>query len=152
MSVRENSIDTFIALKDHLSGRSLEVYSYIEKNGQCTEREIKDGLGYDDMNAVRPRVTEMIESGLLIEGLKVRDGVTNRPVRTIMIETQCKHERYKQGHHMTSENAYKAMKAGKVVWIGKVIEECQECGMNLAEHKVVPVMTPDEYLKDRGLK
>lgn len=151
MSVRENSIDTYIELKDHLSGRSLEVYKYIEKHGKSTERQIKDGLGYDDMNAVRPRVTEMIESGLLIEGLKVRDSVTNRPVRTIMIDTQCNHSIYKQGHHMTSENAMKALKAGKICWIGKIVAECEECGMDLAHHKVVPVKTAEQYLKERGL-
>jgi len=151
MSVRENSIDTYIALKDHLSGRQAEVYEYIEKNGRSTERQIKDGLGYNDMNAVRPRVTELIESGLLIEGMKIRDETTGRPVRTILIDTQCNHERYKQGRHMTSENAYKAMKAGKICYIGKVVQECEECGTDLSQHKVVPVMTPDEYLKDRGL-
>ncbi len=151
MSVRENSIETYKALKDHLSGRQAEVYEYIEKHGKCTERQIKDGLGYNDMNAVRPRVTELIESGLLIEGLKIRDEVTNRPVRTVLIDTQCNHERYKQGHHMTSENARKAMKAGAICWMGTIVQECQECGMDLSEHKVVPVKKPEEYLKERGL-
>ena len=48
-----------------------------------TDREIKNTLDYDDMNTVRPRITELLQSGYLKE---VNSAIENgRPVRSCRI-------------------------------------------------------------------
>lgn len=48
-----------------------------------TDREIAAGLGYTDMNCVRPRITEMVSAGLLIEADSVRCPCTGKTVRRV---------------------------------------------------------------------
>ena len=48
--------------------------------GEMTAREVANALGYLDMNAVRPRITELCKEGYLVEvGIKI-DPVTGRRV------------------------------------------------------------------------
>lgn len=47
-----------------------------------TDRECMESLGLTDMNSVRPRITEMIEQGVLHEGESRTDHVTKKTVRT----------------------------------------------------------------------
>ena len=49
----------------------------------ATDREIMQALGYKDMNAVRPRITELIKRGFLEECGSMRDPGTKRIVRLI---------------------------------------------------------------------
>jgi hypothetical protein len=43
-----------------LDRRSQQIYDWLVENGPATERVLKDELHYDDMNMIRPRITEMI--------------------------------------------------------------------------------------------
>ena len=54
--------------------------AYAER-GAMTDRGVCSILGFSDMNAVRPRITELVIAGQLIECGKVRDAETNRKVR-----------------------------------------------------------------------
>lgn len=146
MSVRANSLEAYRELKGHLSDRAVLIYEFIEKRGISTERQIKVGLELDDMNAVRPRVTELIQSGLLIEGDKVLDKKTSRHVRTVLIEGQCAHARYRQFDYMRVDEAKAAMKAGKFCWMGKIVEVCANCGKDISGAKRVQVKTADQYM------
>jgi predicted ArsR family transcriptional regulator len=48
--------------------------------GEMTAREVANALGYLDMNAVRPRITELCKEGYLVEaGIRI-DPVTGRRV------------------------------------------------------------------------
>ena len=62
----------------------------------------------------------------------------------------CTHQRYKRnkGEYMTADNALKAMKAGAVVWIGRTVTHCEDCGEDLSRFNVVPVKSPGEYVKE----
>lgn len=60
--------------------------------------------------------------------------------------TSCTHDRYKQGHHSTADKALQRMKSGQVVWRGIVITHCEDCGADISEHRIVPVLTPDEWM------
>ena len=151
MTVRENSLEAYRELKGHLSDRAVLIYEFIEKKGISTERQIKNGLELDDMNAVRPRVTELIQAGLLVEGEKVIDKKTSRHVRTVLIEGQCAHNRYRQNDYMMVENAKKAMKAGKICWMGIVVTDCEICGADISHAKRVQVMTGEQYIKNMGI-
>lgn len=47
--------------------RHIEIWNLLHRLGHAaTAREIKDHLGYEDMNAVRPRISEMKDAGLLL--------------------------------------------------------------------------------------
>jgi len=63
----------------------------------------------------------------------------------------CKHDFYKQGSHLTADNALKSIKAGINCWMSKVISNCQDCGADLSKHKVVEVKTADKYLRELNL-
>ncbi len=49
-------------------------------NGDMTAREVAEKLGYQEMNCVRPRITELEQSGQLIQVDKWPDLKTNRRV------------------------------------------------------------------------
>ena len=49
-------------------------------NGEMTSREIATVLGYTDMNAVRPRITELMDMGKITACGAVTDPVTRRTV------------------------------------------------------------------------
>lgn len=50
-----------------------------------TDREIKEALHFEDMNQVRPRLTEMIKAGVVRESGSKLDQSTNMHVRTLEV-------------------------------------------------------------------
>ena len=50
---------------------------------KLTDREVMERLNYKDMNAVRPRISEMIRKGILMEVGTIRDPLTKRKVRFV---------------------------------------------------------------------
>lgn len=58
----------------------LDVYN---QGGSFTDREIKKILNKDDMNKVRPRISELVDMGELIETGKVKDEYSGKTVRTV---------------------------------------------------------------------
>lgn len=57
--------------------------------GTFTDREIKDALGFCDMNSVRPRITELIKKGELEEWGSRRDSETGKMTRRVRIALKC---------------------------------------------------------------
>ena len=49
-------------------------------DGPATAREIGKKLGYADLNAVKPRITELVRKGRLVEAGQKYDQVTDRNV------------------------------------------------------------------------
>jgi len=60
-----------------------------------TDRVIADGLGYKDMNKVRPTITSMIQKGHVVECGAVVCDTTGRLVRSIRMATRFEFERFK---------------------------------------------------------
>ena len=150
MTVHHNSVETYHDLTDYLSGRRGEIYEHIKNNGILTDRQVKDGLNYDDMNQVRPRITELVDAGILHEVDSVIDEKTGRTVRAVSIKPVCGHEIYKQGRHMTATKALRMIsnKKSNIVWMGQAITNCEICGEDLTKYPaIVEVKTKDEYLK-----
>ena len=58
-------------------------YFFNMQTSSATDREIMQGCGYKDMNAVRPRITELIKRGFLEECGDIKDPLTKRKVRLI---------------------------------------------------------------------
>jgi hypothetical protein len=70
---------------DNLSARCRKVVSALEDLGVATDRRIKEHLNLPDMNNVRPRVTELIKLGIVIEDGEDICEETNRSVRLIRL-------------------------------------------------------------------
>lgn len=83
-----NSLAAFDAGREELfSARELAILAFLKSNpwGNVpqTDREIMKGLGFTDMNAVRPRITELIKDGVLTEEGSVEDTTTGKWVRLV---------------------------------------------------------------------
>ena len=88
-NVHGHSLDSFDTLKKH--NREELIYRLFKReNRPMTDREVKDLLGFEDMNAVRPRISEMTKvvdgrPGRLQEHDEVRDHKTGKTVRRTCI-------------------------------------------------------------------
>jgi transcription initiation factor IIE alpha subunit len=84
-NVHDNSIECYHGLNTSERRRMImEVY----EGGLTkvfTDREIAYALGTLDMNYVRPRITELIRDGFLIECGKVKDNSTGKTVRIVKL-------------------------------------------------------------------
>lgn len=60
--------------------RAQEVLDYITEHGPCTARQVMIGLKFSDMNAVRPRLTELLKAGQVQTIGKAVDGNTGKNV------------------------------------------------------------------------
>ena len=65
--------------------RQREILKAFAQRGTLTDRECLADLGYTDMNAVRPRITELIDSGVLSEVGETKCPVTGKTVRLCKI-------------------------------------------------------------------
>lgn len=84
MSVHGNSIEAFHQEESKLSARALAVIGWIRIHGEATDRQIAYGMGFgENLNAVRPRITELIERGGLREVRNARCFVTGKTVRVV---------------------------------------------------------------------
>jgi hypothetical protein len=81
----DNSLAAHDALARALTGRRAEIMAWLDVHGPATDRQIVEGLFHAgaDMNLVRPRVTELLDAGLLAECGKVRDEATGMMVRRV---------------------------------------------------------------------
>lgn len=59
--------------------RSVAILEVLGDN-LMTSREIAKEMGYSDLNAVKPRLTELLDGGLVEVAGKVLDETTNRSV------------------------------------------------------------------------
>ena len=82
-AMHANSLAAYREERPVLSKRAADVLEVVRMFGPLTDREIVDTLGYRDMNAIRPRVTELIDARLLVEHDRVRCQVTGKTVRRV---------------------------------------------------------------------
>ena len=83
--VHQNSIAAFYQEQTKLSRRAADVLWFIREHGACTDREVMNGLGFSEPNAVRPRITELLEAGLLVDVGNTRCHFTGKTVRKVDI-------------------------------------------------------------------
>jgi transcription initiation factor IIE alpha subunit len=78
--MHDNSLQTYRKERPKLSRRAGAIYDLLIK-GPLTDREIAKRLKFDEMNSVRPRITELKQAGLIEEcGSKI-DPDTGHRVR-----------------------------------------------------------------------
>lgn len=86
MSIHTHSRESFESFQAEgkLSMRQAAILQWLMANPKAfTDREIAAGMGFFDMNAVRPRITELIQQGILEECDSVRCPVTGKSVRRV---------------------------------------------------------------------
>lgn len=78
-----NSVSTYHVKAKTLGDRARSIFDHLERYGPMAEEEIIRRMGFRDSNAVRPRVSEMIQAGILEEYRKEVSRITGRPVRVV---------------------------------------------------------------------
>jgi len=65
-NVHDNSIECYHELDTRTRNQKiLDVFK--ASNNSLSDREVCQALGYQDMNSVRPRITELIGAGMIME-------------------------------------------------------------------------------------
>jgi predicted HTH transcriptional regulator len=81
--LHDNSLSAYRAEEAQLSKRAEAVLDWIKVNGPRTDRQVMQGMGFSEPNAVRPRITELIDAGKLMEVAHVRCPITGKTVRVV---------------------------------------------------------------------
>ena len=80
-NTHQNSVDSFHGLKPDARRKAvLDVYWKFYPQA-ISDRMVAEELGFQDMNAVRPRITELRDEYKIRETTKKRDETTGKPVR-----------------------------------------------------------------------
>lgn len=83
-NVHANSREAFHSDPVRIGIRAAQVLKHFsESYNPQTDRHVMTALGFTDMNAVRPRITELIKAGLLVECGETIDYVTGKRVRLV---------------------------------------------------------------------
>lgn len=86
MKLHENSLSAYYAGRlEVFPRRTVEILGALSQVGRATDRQVCEHLGFTDMNAVRPRLTELVKSGVVEEVGRVLDPTTDRHVRLLRI-------------------------------------------------------------------
>lgn len=81
--VHANSIEAYHSEEPKLSARAGAILAWIHVHGAATDRQVVSGMGFLDMNTVRPRITELIDAGMLEEIGNIRCVTTGKTVRRV---------------------------------------------------------------------
>ena len=90
--IHENSIAAYQQQRDsgRLSRRQRAIVEVLERDTMQhlgrTDRMLMNALGFTDPNAVRPRVTELVNMGFLEECGEIKDSATGMTVRRVRIK------------------------------------------------------------------
>lgn len=85
--MHEHSLEAHAVGEAAFGKRAQAIYDLVRRAGPRTDRQICAALGFgENLNAVRPRITELVERGALMEvGLGVKCPITGRTVRRVDI-------------------------------------------------------------------
>lgn len=65
--MHENSLDAYRGERRRFGRRAQTIRDWFAAHGAGTDRDVMRGLGFSEMNAVRPRCTELVDLGVLVE-------------------------------------------------------------------------------------
>lgn len=84
--MHSNSIAAYYGTQALLSKRAAAVLEFLQQCGPATDRQVMLGLGFSEPNSVRPRITELMEAGLVIETGSTRCTTTGKTVRLVDVQ------------------------------------------------------------------
>lgn len=76
-------MESYEELRSSLNDRQDRILGLIEQKPHSSDREILIAYGGTEMNQVRPRITELIDKGLVEESGNKKCQLTKRKVRTL---------------------------------------------------------------------
>ena len=83
--IHPNSAECYATL--NLSAREEAVLSAFVGELWLTDRQVMAKMGQTDPNACRPRITALVQRGILVECGKTKDETTGKTVRICTIRT-----------------------------------------------------------------
>ena len=83
--IHTNSLLAWGMVQKSKADRYQAILLTLEEIGEGTDRQICGLLHFQDMNAVRPRITELIDNGVLREVGSIIDPETKRKVRKVAV-------------------------------------------------------------------
>lgn len=85
--MHRHSLQAYADNEPAFHGRKLQVYKHLlsRRPGGATDRQVMQSLGYTDMNAVRPRITELIQEHWAYESTSIVH--QGRTVRYVVART-----------------------------------------------------------------
>ena len=83
--VHQNSIEAFHSIEDKANRRQVVLDVFKRKQAPLTDRQVQHILGIAEKNGVSPRITELKESGDLIEVGNIKDEFTGKKVRLLAL-------------------------------------------------------------------
>ena len=88
--IHPHTLESYFLGKAKFKTRQREILRFlVNKKGQAfTDRGIMRVLGFTEMNQVRPRITELLRVGAILEVGKTKCPVTGRTVRTVAAPKQ----------------------------------------------------------------
>lgn len=86
--MHQHSLQAYEQEEVKLSRRASEILSWIARNGPKTDREVMQGMGFNEPNSVRPRISELIGAGKLMEVCNRKDATTGKTVRVVDVRGQ----------------------------------------------------------------
>lgn len=94
--IHQHSRAAYHAELPRLSRRAAAIIAWLELHPGKTDREVMIGMGFTDMNSVRPRITEAIDMGALVEVSEKVCPVTHKTVRIVDLSLDEKGRRQDQ--------------------------------------------------------
>lgn len=87
--MHRNSLKALREESDDLSTRCMKIVAAFSKVGvPATDRQIAYSMGFHELNAVRPRITELLDKGILKQVDQIRCRITGKLVRACTISKQ----------------------------------------------------------------
>ncbi len=83
MSIHQNSLKAFTESQDQLNRREKEILGALHMGARMTDRQIMTALGYNEPNAVRPRITNLIDDLWVEQCGDQKDALTQKTVRIV---------------------------------------------------------------------
>ena len=81
-TIHVNSLDAYYEGRlEDFTKRKREILTALKRYGALTDRQTMTACGYGDMNAVRPRITELVDQGVVREIGETSCPVTKKRVR-----------------------------------------------------------------------
>lgn len=81
--VRATSRDARDQALPQLAARAAAILTWLAAHGPATDREVMRGLGFVEPNAVRPRISELIDARLVVECGERVCATTGQRVRVV---------------------------------------------------------------------
>jgi len=102
--------------------------------------------GNIELSSVSARVNKLKEDKKLFEGDPRKCGVTSKTINPVRAN-KCNHDKYRGKDYMCHP---RALKDTNIVWVGTIVEKCEDCDQDISFAKRAPVLTADEYMRRLG--